>query len=69
MDADGSSKRYNYASKGHMYNSDADAFYKLQPYSSWTLNTKTYVWESPVAYPSSGNHEWNETDKSWDAVK
>ena len=65
MDADGKSKKYNYASRGHMYNSDAKAFHKLQPYASWTLNTTTYLWEAPVAYPSSGNHEWDEGTQRW----
>ena len=68
MDADGSSERYNYASRGHLYNSDAGAFHRLQPYASWNLNKTTYLWEPPVAYPSSGNHIWNETDRAWDAV-
>ena len=61
--------RKNYASKGMRYDSAADAFYDLQPFSSWTLNTTTYLWEAPVAYPDDDNHyTWNEDAQSWDAV-
>ena len=43
------------------YDSTADAFYDLQPFSSWTLNTTTYLWEAPIAYPDDDNHyTWNE---------
>ena len=65
----GTPLRYNYAGVGFNYDSDADAFYAPKHYNSWVLNTDTYVWEAPVAYPSSGKHTWNETDKSWDAVE
>jgi hypothetical protein len=61
MDADGSSERYNYASKGHLYNSDAGAFHKLQPYASWVLNETTCLWEPPIVHPTDDNiYNWNE---------
>ena len=32
-----------------------------QPYDSWTLNTTTYEWESPIDYPTDGNtYIWDE---------
>lgn len=64
-----SSKRYNYAGIGRLYNAQADAFYPPQPFNSWTLNTSTYLWEPPVAYPADNSaYTWNEADQRWDAV-
>jgi len=61
--------RKNYAGIGHSYDQGRDAFYEPQPYSSWTLNETTCVWEPPVAHPNDGNmYEWNETDQQWDEV-
>jgi hypothetical protein len=61
--------RYNYAGDGFHYDKIADAFYPPQIYPSWILNTNTYLWEPPVAYPSDGGlYVWNETTQSWDAV-
>jgi len=65
----GTPLRKNYASIGGNYDADADAFYAIQPYPSWTLNTTTYKWEAPVAYPTDGlRYVWNETDEQWDLV-
>jgi hypothetical protein len=61
--------RKNYAGIGHSYDQGRDAFYEPQPYSSWTLNETTCVWEPPVAHPNDGNmYEWNETDQQWDEI-
>ena len=61
--------RYNFAEVGGNYNATDDAFYAPQPYPSWTLNTKTYVWEAPVAYPEDGKlYGWDEEKTSWDEV-
>ena len=70
-DANGASeKRYNFAGVGDLYDTEADAFHVSQPYPSWTLNTTTYRWEPPVAYPTDGEvYEWNEETTSWDAVE
>jgi hypothetical protein len=62
-------QKYNAASINHNYDSDAEAFYRIQPFTSWTLNTSTYQWESPVAYPDDGQkYNWNEETQTWDAV-
>ena len=61
--------RYNYATVGGSYDRDADAFYDNQPFSSWTLNTETYVWEAPTPQPTDGSSNWNEEDQTWDAVE
>ena len=64
------SKRYNYAGVGRLYDAQADAFYAPQPFDSWTLNTTTYLWEPPVAYPAdNGAYTWNEKTQTWDAVE
>jgi len=47
-----------------------DAFYAPQPYSSWTLNETSCVWEAPVAYPDDGQgYIWNEDTQAWDALE
>lgn len=59
--------RKNYAGIGDTYDSARDAFIKPQPYSSWTLNETTCIWEAPSSYPTDGNiYRWNETDQQWD---
>ena len=61
--------RKNFAGTNWHYDREADAFYSPQPYASWTLNTETYLWESPVAYPDDGGqYDWNEETQTWDAV-
>lgn len=58
---------YNYASIG--YNWDGTGFYQPQPYPSWILDKTTYLWKSPVPYPSDGNfYIWNEEDTQWDLL-
>lgn len=65
----GTPLRKNFASIGGVYDSERDAFYIQQPYSSWTLNESTCQWEPPVAYPDDDKkYEWNETTKAWDEI-
>jgi len=67
---DGTPLRYNYAGVGFSYDATADAFYPPQPFASWTLNTDTYLWEAPVAYPDDGNmYRWDEDTTNWVAVE
>jgi hypothetical protein len=59
--------RKNYAGIGFSYDATRDAFIPPQPYSSWTLNEDTCLWECPVAYPDDGNmYIWNEETQAWD---
>tara|TARA_R110002126_G_scaffold111289_1_gene249059 strand:- start:560 stop:901 length:342 start_codon:yes stop_codon:yes gene_type:complete len=59
--------RKNYAGIGFKYDESRDAFIPPQPYSSWTLNETTCLWEAPVAYPTDGElYIWNETNRTWD---
>ena len=48
----GTPLRKNYAGVGYVYDSTKDAFYTPQPFTSWTLNNTTCLWEPPIAYPS-----------------
>ena len=62
--------RGNYAGPGHVYDVENDVFYRPQPFDSWTLNTDTWQWEAPVAYPEIGvDYDWNEDTQSWDLVE
>jgi hypothetical protein len=57
----------NYAGIGYTW--DGTGFYAAQPYPSWTLDTDTYLWTAPVAYPEDGApYTWNESDQEWVAV-
>ena len=61
--------RKNHAGIGYTYDEDRDAFIPPQPFTSWTLNDTTCLWEAPVAYPDDGKmYEWNETTKQWDLI-
>jgi hypothetical protein len=63
---DGTPLRYNYAGIGFHYDATADAFYAPQPFASWELNTETYLWEAPVAYPEDGKmYRWDEETTNW----
>ena len=64
--------RGNYAGIGYTYDSSLDAFYPPKPFNSWTLNTGSFLWEAPVAYPSgdatgsyTGSYQWNEDTTNW----
>jgi hypothetical protein len=62
----GTPLRKNYAGIGYTYDRQLDAFVPPQPYPSWTLNTDTCLWESPVPYPTDGDvYAWNETEQTW----
>ena len=60
--------RKNYAGIGWTYNADIDGFVPPRPeYASWTLNTNTGHWDSPIPYPDDGkDYTWNENEQKWD---
>ena len=65
----GTPLRKNCASIGGVYDAERDAFYLQQPYSSWTLDEDTCLWNPPVTRPNDEKrYKWNETDKQWDEV-
>lgn len=58
--------RGNFAGIGYHYDPVADIFYAPQPYPSWVLSPKTFLWESPVAMPTDDKtYEWDESSKTW----
>ena len=62
--------RGNYAGIGYNYDATNDVFYAPQPYTSWILNNTTWLWESPVSYPTDGKqYKWNESITNWQSVE
>ena len=61
--------RKNCAGIGYTYDESNDAFIAPQPFESWTLNSGTYLWESPVAMPDDGKrYTWNESILQWEEI-
>jgi len=58
--------RKNHAGIGYTYDEDRDAFIPIKPYNSWVLNETTCNWDPPVAKPTPGRYNWNETNQTWD---
>lgn len=59
--------RGNYAGIGYIYDEENDVFYSPKPYDSWTLNTETWTWQSPVPHPNDGqDYVWNENLLNWE---
>ena len=44
--------RGNYAGIGYTWDEDNEIFWPKQPHASWTKNTTTASWDSPITYPS-----------------
>ena len=62
----GTPLRGNYAGIGYHYDPVADVFYAPQPYASWVLSPKTFLWEAPIAMPKTGGpYVWDEATQSW----
>jgi hypothetical protein len=58
--------RGNYPGIGYHHDPVADVFYAPQPYASWVLSPKTFLWEAPVAMPTDGKpYRWDEATKAW----
>ena len=66
----GTPLRKNYAYIGGTYDASLDAFVHPKPFSSWTLNEETCLWEAPVPMPIDGKYyRWNEETQAWDLVE
>ena len=53
--------RKNFAGIGYIYDSVKDAFYPPKPFSSWTLNNTTCLWEPPLSKPTDDQgYTWDE---------
>jgi len=57
--------RKNYAGIGYTYDSQRDAFIPPQPFPSWLLSQETCQWSAPIAMPTEGFYDWDETTTSW----
>ena len=44
--------RGNYAGIGYTWDEDNELFFPKKPHASWTKNTTTASWDSPITYPS-----------------
>tara|TARA_R100001510_G_scaffold6117_1_gene4858 strand:- start:472 stop:852 length:381 start_codon:yes stop_codon:yes gene_type:complete len=63
----GTPLRKNYAGVGFTYDQIRDAFIPPQPFSSWTLNETTCLWDPPIERPDTEqNYSWNEKTQQWD---
>jgi len=59
--------RYNFAGKGHVYDSTLDAFIPPKPYPSWQFNRATCTWVAPVPYPTDVGYRTTQNQKYvWD---
>lgn len=70
--------RANYPGFGWIYNPEHDIFHLSQPYPSWSLNTTTGLWESPIGpapeltteqVMSGSRYEWDESTYTLDNTK
>jgi hypothetical protein len=59
--------RKNYAGIGYTYDAQRDAFIPPSAYPSWVLNETSCQWEAPIAMPTDGVYEWDESTISWKA--
>ena len=58
--------RKNYAGRFFTYDYGRDAFIPPQPFSSWTLNEDTCLWDPPTPCPIDDNlYDWDEDGQEW----
>lgn len=58
--------RGNYAGIGYTYDLVNDVFIAPQPYTSWTLDSVTWIWLAPTPAPTDGKfYKWDELTTSW----
>ena len=51
--------RKNYAGIGYTYDESRDAFIAPKPFSSWSLNEDSCVWEPPTPPPQTESNEYS----------
>jgi len=56
--------RGHYAGIGDRYDETLDLFVAPQPYPSWVMRPDGY-WKAPIAYPTEGFYNWDETNQEW----
>jgi len=58
--------RKNYAIIGGIYDYSKDAFIPPKPFTSWSLNEETCLWEAPKTIPEDDKiYFWNEESQEW----
>jgi len=61
--------RFNFAGVGDIYDLEADAFYKTQPYPSWSLDSN-YQWQPPIPMPDKiKTWKWDEEKLEWQLLE
>lgn len=50
---------------GYRYDEDLDVFIPPKPFSAWSLNTNTLLWEAPTPMPEDGRYMWDEEIQDW----
>lgn len=62
--------RKNFALIGYKYD-EVGFFDPAKPFESWTFNTDTYLYDSPIPKPVTNGgivHNWNSETLSWDKI-
>lgn len=62
--------RKNFAQVGYKYD-EVGFFDTVKPFESWTFNTETYLYDSPIPMPATMGgivHNWNSSTLSWDKI-
>ena len=58
--------RKNYAGIGYSYDAVRDAFIPPKPFTSWTLDEETCLWNAPTPMPTDDKmYVWDEPTISW----
>ena len=58
--------RKNYAGIGYIYDEERDAFIPPKPFSSWSLDEETCLWEAPILKPNETDiFDWDEENQKW----
>ena len=71
--------RGNFATVGSVWDDDAELFYPPKVHASWTKDSSTANWKSPITYPSTTtytdgsdtknyNISWNDNLQRWEAT-
>jgi hypothetical protein len=62
-------KRGNFAGIGYFYDETINAFIPPKPFASWSLNSKTFLWEAPKPFPTDGKaYVWVEDILEWKEI-
>lgn len=58
--------RKNFAGIGYKYDTEKDAFIPPKPFTSWTLDEETCLWNAPTPMPTDDKmYVWDEPTTSW----